>query len=65
NTSRTCSECGHCAKENRKSQADFKCVACGYAALADYNAAINISRADVMPPIVSLGSRSGCNQIGA
>jgi len=25
NTSRTCSECGHCAKENRKSQASFLC----------------------------------------
>ncbi|WP_201391712.1 zinc ribbon domain-containing protein [Ktedonobacter sp. SOSP1-52] len=23
NTSRTCSSCGHCAKENRKSQAFF------------------------------------------
>src|SRR3989442_4224425 len=30
NTSRTCSECGHCAKENRKSQAIFCCQACGH-----------------------------------
>ena len=29
NTSRTCSECGHCAKDNRKSQAKFLCVSCG------------------------------------
>jgi IS605 OrfB family transposase len=53
NTSRTCHVCGHCAKENRKSQASFKCVQCGYAAPADYNAAINISRAEVMQPIAS------------
>ncbi len=65
NTSRTCSECGHCAKENRKSQASFVCQACGHADNADRNAAINISRASVMVPIVSSGSRSGCYQIGA
>src|SRR4249920_3389409 len=35
NTSRTCSVCGHCAKENRKSQASFVCQACGYACNAD------------------------------
>ncbi len=56
NTSRTCSECGHCAKENRKSQASFCCVQCGHCDNADHNAAINISRAVVMQPIVSSGS---------
>src|SRR6266480_4021921 len=59
NTSRTCSECGYCAKENRKSQASFLCQACGHCDNADRNAAINISRADVMQPLVSSGSRSG------
>jgi len=53
NTSRTCSVCGHCAKENRKSQASFYCVQCGYTDNADRNAAINISRASVMEPIVA------------
>jgi IS605 OrfB family transposase len=53
NTSRTCSVCGHCQKANRKSQAHFKCVQCGYAAPADWNAAVNISRASVMEPIVA------------
>jgi len=53
NTSRTCSECGHCAKENRKSQAVFCCQACGYTDNADRNAALNISRAAVMQPIVA------------
>jgi putative transposase len=44
-TSRTCARCGHCAKENRVSQAEFACTACGHAAHADVNAAINILRA--------------------
>jgi IS605 OrfB family transposase len=52
-TSRTCSACGHCAKENRKSQASFCCVNCGLSMNADINAAINISRAEVKQPIVS------------
>lgn len=53
NTSRTCSECGHCEKANRKSRDDFLCKSCGFEAAADVNAAINISRATVMRPIVS------------
>jgi IS605 OrfB family transposase len=44
NTSRTCSTCGHCEKANRKSQESFLCQRCGFAANADYNAALNISR---------------------
>ncbi len=64
-TSRTCSVCGHCEKANRKSQASFVCKQCGFACNADINAATNISRAAVMRPIVSFGSRSGCYQIGA
>src|SRR5712692_5612167 len=53
NTSRTCSACGHCAKENRKSQASFCCVQCGHTDNADRNAAINISRAAVKQPIAA------------
>jgi putative transposase len=53
NTSRTCSQCGHCEKANRKSQASFVCQACGYSDNADRNAAITISRASVMVPIVA------------
>ncbi|TXK41090.1 RNA-guided endonuclease TnpB family protein [Nonomuraea sp. C10] len=44
-TSRTCSRCGHCAKANRVTQAEFRCVSCGHAAHADVNAAVNIVRA--------------------
>ncbi|MFF4779457.1 RNA-guided endonuclease InsQ/TnpB family protein [Microtetraspora fusca] len=42
NTSRTCARCGHCAKENRVTQVEFVCTACGHTAHADVNAAINI-----------------------
>jgi len=43
-TSQTCSHCGHTEKENRKSQARFQCVSCGFVSNADTNAAINIRR---------------------
>lgn len=41
-TSQRCSCCGHVAAENRRSQANFHCVTCGYAENADVNAAKNI-----------------------
>jgi transposase len=48
-TSQTCSRCGHRAKANRKSQAHFLCVGCGFSAHADLNAA-NIARRAVYDP---------------
>ncbi len=42
NTSRTCSACGHCERDNRKSQAKFLCVSCGMSMNADQNAALNL-----------------------
>jgi len=42
NTSRTCSQCGHCEKANRKSQAKFHCLSCGFDVNTDKNAAMNI-----------------------
>ncbi len=42
-TSQQCSACGHSASENRKSQAVFRCMACGFACNADVNAAKNIA----------------------
>jgi putative transposase len=47
-TSQRCSACGHVARENRESQAVFLCVACGYAANADVNAARNIAAGHVV-----------------
>ena len=42
NSSRTCSQCGHLDKANRKSQSSFVCQKCGYQANADFNAAVNL-----------------------
>ena len=42
NTSRRCSTCGHTSPDNRRSQAIFRCVACGHGENADVNAAKNI-----------------------
>jgi putative transposase len=57
NTSRRCPVCGHTAKENRMTQADFICLNCGHADDADVNAAINILRAG--------HARLACGEIGA
>jgi len=42
NTSRRCPCCDHVSKDNRKTQADFVCVECGFAANADHVGALNI-----------------------
>jgi putative transposase len=44
-TSQTCSRCEHVSKDNRVTQAEFRCQACGFQAHADTNAAVNILRA--------------------
>ncbi|MGL6082413.1 MAG: RNA-guided endonuclease InsQ/TnpB family protein [Gammaproteobacteria bacterium] len=41
-TSQTCSSCGHVAKENRLTQANFECVSCCFSENADINASRNI-----------------------
>ncbi len=59
NTSRTCLACGHCAKENRRSQSEFHCKECGFQANAELVGSMNIrrkgleARASVIPPMVS------------
>lgn len=59
-TSQSCSVCGHTDKSNRVSRDDFLCSACGYAASADLNAAINIAaRANVNSPMVSTDGSKG------
>jgi len=64
NTSRTCSQCGHCEKANRKSQASFVCQSCGFAENADRNAARNIARAAVMQPSVAPKTRRNNRRVG-
>jgi IS605 OrfB family transposase len=51
NTSRTCPQCGHCEKANRKNQAEFVCRHCGYSNNADVVGALNI-RAKALPSLV-------------
>jgi putative transposase len=54
NTSKMCFACGHIDPSNRPTQSSFKCVRCGFADLADHNAAQNIrARAAVILPMVS------------
>ena len=48
NTSRTCPDCGHVAKENRTTQEKFHCVACGHTAHADTVGALNVLRAGLV-----------------
>ncbi len=43
-TSQTCAACGVVDSRSRRSQSDFRCVACGHADNADLNAAANIRR---------------------
>ena len=43
-TSQTCHGCGHVDAGNRRTQSTFRCQACGRAANADVNAALNIRR---------------------
>ena len=45
NTSRTCPCCGHVSADNRKTQAQFLCVECGFEENADVVGAINVLRA--------------------
>lgn len=41
-TSQRCHQCGHTCKENRESQAVFRCQSCAWTGNADTNAAINV-----------------------
>jgi putative transposase len=47
-TSQACNACGTIDKQNRKSQAVFKCVSCGHEDNADVNAAKNILKIGVL-----------------
>lgn len=46
NTSRTCPDCGHVTKENRTTQAQLECTACGFLANADHVGALNVHHRD-------------------
>lgn len=46
-TSKRCSKCGFIHENNRVTQANFKCLSCGYTENADYNASQNIAIRDI------------------
>lgn len=46
-TSQRCSKCGFIDRENRQTQARFKCMECGFEENADYNASQNIGIKDI------------------
>ncbi len=56
-TSQTCSRCGHQARNNRRSQALFRCRNCGYCLNADLNASYNI-RDKYVSSLASVGTPS-------
>jgi putative transposase len=62
-TSQRCSHCGHVAPENRKSQADFQCVACAAGPCnADVNAARNIAAGRAVTARGDLGTSRSANR---
>ena len=69
NTSRTCAQCGHTEKDNRKTQAHFQCLACGHTDNADANAARNIILNLGLEKLLAGGApvtgRGGDNEAGA
>jgi putative transposase len=61
NTSRRCPVCGYISKENRPSQAQFRCLSCGHEANADENAARNILAAGLAVSACGEDVRPGRN----
>jgi putative transposase len=62
-TSQRCSDCGHVAPENRKSQAVFQCVACrAQPCHADVNAARNIAAGRAVTARGDLGASRSVNR---
>lgn len=43
NSSRTCSQCGHCEKANRTDRDTFRCRHCSFFSCSDFNAARNLA----------------------
>jgi putative transposase len=61
NTSRKCRNCGHGSAENRKTQAKFVCVQCGFSGNADFVAAVNIREAG----LASLACSSASDEVSS
>jgi putative transposase len=65
-TSQTCPLCAHISPDNRRSQAIFLCLACGYADHADHVGAVNIlCRAGLARCACSAGNPAGSEPCGS
>ena len=68
-TSQECPKCSHTSKENRKTQASFVCMQCGFAANADIVAATNQLRkflnSDKGVALLASGYRASANSLGS
>jgi IS605 OrfB family transposase len=58
-TSQTCSHCGFVDTRNRRSQAEFSCLRCGYASHADTNAARNLATRGLVSALDLIAPRHG------
>jgi IS605 OrfB family transposase len=62
-TSRMCSQCKHCEKNNRPSRDIFKCKSCGFTEAADFNAAINIAARAFINRLIAAGDKSPSSKL--
>ncbi|WP_111833393.1 RNA-guided endonuclease InsQ/TnpB family protein [Actinomadura madurae] len=62
-TSQTCNACGNRARDNRESQAMFRCVACGHQDNADVNAARNIRDTAVGRTVAAQGGGAAARPV--
>lgn len=60
-TSQTCPCCGHVSRDNRRTQAKFECVDCGFAENADVVGAINIKAAGLAVLACGEAAQSGAS----
>lgn len=59
-TSQECSECHHTEAGNRRSQAEFVCLACGFTINAGHNGALNILSAGLAVRAEEVSSATAC-----
>ncbi|MDQ3700987.1 MAG: transposase, partial [Chloroflexota bacterium] len=64
-TSQTCPSCGLIDRRNRKTQATFRCIGCGFAGPADHVAATNIARRGVVVAGVNVNHPNVSGACGA
>jgi IS605 OrfB family transposase len=64
-TSQTCPECDHTHQDNRKTQAEFSCTACGFTEHADIVGATNILARGMSAGVQPVAERRGLATVAA